>query len=268
MKKSFSQHLLKDKDFLRRIINSADLKPDDIVFEIGAGTGMLTIEAAKKVKKVYAVEMEREIIKKLKGNIKFNNIQNVEIVEKNILNLNFKDYNCKKFKIIGNIPYNITSKILFKLFGEIDKPSSYISCFNKIYLMLQKEVAKRLTAKPSTKAYSPLSLSVQYFADVEILFEVPRQAFYPAPDVDSAFVSFTVRKNLTKIQDPVMFTNVVRTAFQQRRKKIINSLQTLFRDKHKLSECLRKLNIDENSRAENLSFNDFLFLACELNVSN
>lgn len=261
MKKSFGQNLLIDKNYLNKIIKVTNLSKNDTAIEIGAGSGLLTVELAKKVKKVYAIELEREILAKLKNNLKANNLDNVEIIEKSFLSLDLSTITSSSsspLTVIGNIPYNITSKILLKLFGEIDKPSPYLNNINKIYLMLQYEVAKRITAKPNTKDYSPLTLLVQFFSCPEILFEVPANTFYPKPKVNSAFVIFNIKKKLAEISNPFLLKKIIRTAFQQRRKKIINTLSVITDDKKQLSNILKISNINENLRPENLTLEDYI----------
>ena len=263
MKKSFGQHLLTDKNYLRKIIGPIDLKPQDTVLEIGSGTGLLTIELAKIAQKVYAVEIEKTILKKLKENIKINKLDNVEIIELDFLKLDLSSltHNLSPLKIVGNIPYNITSKILLKLFGEIDNPASHLNLLKKAFLMLQYEVANRIVAKPNTKAYSPLTLLVQYFSKPEILFKVPATAFYPVPKVDSAFVVFNIKDKLPQARNQTLLKNIIRIAFQQRRKKLINSLSKLIEDKNLIIKTFDKLNLDHNLRAENLNFENYLALA-------
>ena len=256
MKKSFGQHLLTDKNYLKKIVDAIDLKSDDIVLEIGAGSGLLTKLLARKVKKVYAVEIEREIIKQLKENIELERLTNVEILEINFLKIDLHKFS--PFKIVGNIPYNITSQILLKLFGEIDKPASHLQVLKNVYLMLQLEVAQRVVAKPNTKAYSPLTLLIQYFTEPKILFKVPRNVFFPIPKVDSAFVVFHPKEKSEQVQNPAFLKNIIRVAFQQRRKKIINSLGKLIEDKKDIIEVLDKLHLDCSLRAENLSIDDYM----------
>ena len=258
MKKSFGQNILTDTTFLEKIIDVINLTSDDTVIEIGAGSGFLTILLAKQVKKIFAVEPEMDILKQLNYNIHQNKLKNVEIVEKSFLKVDLGELSNKSFKVIGNIPYNLTSKILLKLFGEIDSPARHLKQLTDVYLMLQCEVAERLIAKPNTKAYSPLTLLIQYFAEPEILFKTPKEAFSPVPKVESAFVHLKVKSKLQHIENPIFLRTVIRSAFQQRRKKIINSLEGLFGDKKNTAEKFNKLNLNYNLRAENLSFVDFL----------
>lgn len=263
MKKRFGQHLLVDKNYLRKILGSLNLESSDYVFEIGSGTGILTCELAKHAKKVIAVELEYSIIKELRENLKSRNIDNVEVIESSFLKLDLNKIlnGSRKWMIVGNIPYNITSQILLKLFGEIDKPQEHLKFFKSIHLMLQKEVAERVVAKPHSKAYSPFTLLVQYFSKPEILFTVPSCAFYPRPKVDSAFVAFHLKEKLQPIMHPEMLKSIIRVSFQQRRKKVINSLNKLIVDKKQIERVFDKLQIDHNLRAENLDFEKYLAIS-------
>ena len=256
MKKSFGQNLLINEKYLQKIIEVTDLKLDDIVLEIGSGSGLLTVLLAKRVKKVFAVEPERNILKSLKYNINQNKLTNIEIVENSFLKIDLCKISNKPFKVIGNIPYNLTSKILLKLFGELDAPASHLKYLEDIYLMLQLEVSERLTAKPNTKAYSPLTLLIQYFTEPEILFKVPSVAFSPAPRVESAFVHLKAKSKLQNIENPILLKNIIKTAFQQRRKKVINALEKIA-DKKFIEQKFDELGLNHNLRAENLTIKDY-----------
>lgn len=261
MKQSFGQHLLVDKNYLNKIINACNLTISDIVVEIGAGSGLLTCELAKIAKKVIAVELEKSILVKLKENLKLKNVNNVEVIESNFLKLDLVKLVNKPFKIIGNIPYNITSKILLKIFGEIDNIAPHFDFLEDVFLTIQKEVALRLTAISGTKAYSPISILVQYFSKPEILFYIPKSVFSPPPKVNSAFVRFQLRRKLTEIKNPKFLKTLIRTAFQQRRKKLVNSLNSLFEDKKQIIETFNKLHLDHNLRAENLNLEQYLAIS-------
>ena len=261
MKKRYGQHLLVDKNHLQKIVNAVNLSPDDIVIEIGAGNGLLTSLLAQKAKTVFAVEVERDILKKLKENINLNKLSNVEIIDSDFLKLDLRKITTRPFIIVGNIPYNITSKILIKLFGEIDNPACHLSLLKNAYLMLQKEVARRIVAKVGTKEYSPLTLMVQYFAEPKILHSVPCAVFYPPPKVDSAFVAFYTREKLQEVKNPALLKSIIRTSFQQRRKMIINSLGKLFKNKSIVKKIFNQVNLDPALRAEDLSFNQYLTIS-------
>ena len=244
MKKSFGQNLLIDEKYLHKIIEVTDLKPDDIVLEIGSGSGLLTVLLAKRVKKFFAVEPERNVLKSLKYNIHQNKLTNVEIVDKSFLKINLCELLNKPFKVVGNIPYNLTSKILLKLCGDWDSPASHLNNLSDVFLMLQLQVAERLVAKPGTKAYSPLTLLIQYFTEPEILFKVPSTAFSPTPKVESAFVHLKVKSKLQYLENPALLKKVIRSAFQQRRKKLVNALEKLFGDKKVVKEKFNELKLD------------------------
>ncbi len=260
MKKSFGQNFLIDQIFLQKIIEAIDVNSEDTVIEIGSGSGLLTALLAEKVKKVFAIEPERDALKKLSVNLSKKKVSNVEVIGGSFLKTDLCKLSDKQFKIIGNIPYNLTSKILLKIFGEYDLPEKHLKQIKSIYLMLQREVAERLIAKPHTKAYSPLSLLIQYFSEPKILFNVPPKAFLPIPKVESTFVCLKPKPSLHNIQNPVLLRKIIKTAFQQRRKKIINSLQGLFADKKELGIKLNELNLNQNLRAEDLSFDQYLLL--------
>lgn len=261
MKKSFGQNFLTDKQYLNKIIENINIPTNSLVLEIGAGSGNLTQLLARKVRSVYAVEVEREAIKKLELCINKYGLSNVQIIDKSFLKLNLEKVSKDPYFVVGNIPYNLSSKILLKLFGEIGKPESHFHLIKKVYLMLQLEVAERLVAKPGSKAYSPLTLLVQYFSNPEILFKVPKHAFYPIPKVDSAFVSFEIKKNVEQVTNPFLLRKVIKTAFQQRRKKIVNPLLALSKDKSTLIEVFSQISVDPNLRAEDLPFKDYLMLS-------
>lgn len=264
MKKRFGQHLLVDKNHLRKIINTINLSQNDIVLEIGAGSGLLTCELAKEVKKILAVEYERSILEKLKVNLQINKLKNVEIVSSNFLKLDLDELLKEPVIVVANIPYNITSKILIKLFGEIDKPAPYLKFLKKVYLMLQLEVAQRVTSKPGTKAYSPLTLLVQYFTEPEILYKVPSRAFFPVPKVDSAFVLFNIKNKLQESKNPPLLKSIIRTCFEQRRKKIINSISRLCSNKNQTIKIFNDIGLDYNLRAEDLNLNQYMLISDSL----
>lgn len=268
MKKSFGQHYLKDNYFLKKIVDEINHKEDDIVLEIGSGSGNLTSLLAKAFKNVYSLEVENDAIRTLEERIKNEKLTNVILLKKSILKLDLQEISKKPFIVVGNIPYNLTSKILFKLFGEIDAPSEHLSLLKSVYLMLQKEVAERLIALPGNKSYSPLSLWIQYFTKPSILFHVSKDAFLPPPKVESAFVKFEIKNKFPEIKDKTFLKQIIRSSFQQKRKKIINSLNKLILDKKLLEKTLYALNIDINMRPECLSFDNYVAISESLKIGN
>lgn len=265
-RKSFGQHLLTDKNHLEKIVSLIDLKNNDTALEIGSGSGILTVPLACIAKKVFAIEPERDILNELKENLKNSNLSNVKIVEKSFLKIDLNQVSDKPFKIVGNIPYNLTSKILIKLFGEIDEIPEHLKFIDEVFLLVQYEVAERLIAKPGTKAFSPLTLLIQYFTEPTILHKVPKQAFTPPPKVESAFVHFKMKEKLAPIKEAKLLKNLIRTTFQQKRKKISNSMSRFFEDKIALENTLNNLKIDKNLRPEDLSFEDYLKISESLSL--
>lgn len=250
-KHKFGQNFLTDAKILDKIIKTADLRKKDEVLEIGAGVGTLTRNLAKKVKKVAAVEIDRELVKVLQTI--FRAAENVEIIKKNILSREFEiaDFIDIKnsYKIIANLPYNITSNFIRKfLSNEKIRPSEMI-------LMVQKEVAERITA--NTGQMSLMSVSCQFYADCELAFLVSRKSFLPIPKVDSAVVKLEIKKSIPKIDEKYFF-QIVKAGFSSRRKKLKNNLaKGLNIQKEEINKIFIKLKFGENIRAQELSVGDW-----------
>lgn len=254
-KKFLGQNFLVDENIARKIVASLEVKPDDYVIEIGPGQSSLTKYLSELTKNFIAVELDKSIAEKLKEEGK------IEVIHKDFLELNFEidlhsftDKN-KKIKIIGNIPYNITSQILFKLFDNSDIIDSAV-------LMMQKEVAKRLDAKPNTKDYGILAIQTQVFTSPKLLFNVSPTAFFPKPRVDSTVVKFTFHKNKYEIENYPLFKELVKSSFGQRRKTMRNSLKKFFEDK-KIS--FDSFNFDFTRRAESVTIDEYILLASQIN---
>ncbi|MDD5005920.1 MAG: 16S rRNA (adenine(1518)-N(6)/adenine(1519)-N(6))-dimethyltransferase RsmA [Candidatus Omnitrophica bacterium] len=256
-KKRFGQSFLTDKNIIRKILARASLSKDDVVLEIGPGQGILTGELAGQVKKVIAVELDKKLYEHL--GLSLRDFHNIDLINSDILEFNLggflkKSRIKKKIKLVGNIPYSITTPILEYVFENIDLLES-------VYLMVQKEFALRLIAKPNTKDYSSISCFTQFHTKPTLLFSVNRTCFKPQPKVDSSFIKLEPRpkgywlKEL-KLKDRKLLFKIIRAAFNQRRKNILNSLSSVL-DKDSLSGILSKLNIDHNLRAENLSIEDY-----------
>ncbi|MDI3502941.1 MAG: rRNA (adenine1518-N6/adenine1519-N6)-dimethyltransferase, partial [Archaeoglobi archaeon] len=195
------QRFLKDSRVLRRIVDYAELKPDDVVLEIGAGTGNLTVLLSERCRKVIAYEKDRELASMIPKK------ENIEVRAEDFLKSDPPEFN----KIVSNLPYSISSPVTFRML-ELE--------FERAVLMYQKEFAMRMVAKPGTKDYSRLSANVQRFFEVELLEIVPRTAFFPRPKVDSAIVRLTPKKE----RDPV-FLELTGKIFRYRRKSIMNNLR-------------------------------------------
>lgn len=253
-KHKLGQNFLTDAKILDKIIKTADLKKDDAVLEIGAGIGTLTKELAGKVKKVIAVEIDKELVKVLRRI--FSRTGNIEIIEKSVLSREFKVADFKdiknSYKVVANLPYNITSCFIKKFLSEIDiRPKEMI-------LMVQKEVAERIIAKPGQT--SLLSVSCQFYADCELAFFVNKKSFYPVPKVDSAVIKLKIKDNKPKIDEKYFF-QIVKAGFSSRRKKLKSNLSKgLDIKKEDIDKIFIKLKFKENIRAQELSVNDWIKL--------
>lgn len=256
-KKSLGQNFLFDPSILGRLVDTSHVTADDTVVEIGPGHGSLTAILAGIAGKVIAIELDDNLFIKLQE--KFSGSGNVVLVHGDALTYAYETL--EPFKVVANIPYYITTPIIFRLMEAGKRLLS-------MTLTIQKEVAQRITAGPNTKAYGILSIAVQYAAITEFGFIIPREAFKPVPKVDSAVIHLTMRKTPKVIvKDEKFFFTVVRTAFAQRRKTLSNSLKPLSPD---IREELIDAGIDPRRRAETLTIEEFAALADNLkkNIDN
>ena len=254
--KRLGQSFLEDRNITAKIVAISDIKSDDIVVEIGSGLGIMTAMIAMEAEKVIALEVDKYMVDILREELK--NHSNVEIVQTDVLKYDFSsdhpEHPSKKLKVIGNIPYNISSQILFRLIEFRDNISSMI-------LMFQKEVAERITASPGTKEYGILSVIVSMYTKPSLEMTVPGSCFYPKPNVDSSVLKMTVREvPLFNIKNPDFFSKLVKLAFSKRRKTLLNNLtgSDLFKSPKKdVAEILELLGIDSNRRGETLTAEEF-----------
>ena len=254
--KGLGQHFLIDKGVLAKIVAAADLQPDDNVLEIGPGLGVLTLELAKRAKKVVAVEKDPRLIPILKENL--TNHKNVEIVQKDVLKIgnwnlieNWK-LEIGNYKVVANLPYYIASPTI-RMFLEMEEQPKLM------VLMVQKEVAKRITAKPPKM--SILAVSVQFYAEAKIISYVSKKSFRPRPKVDSAIIKIIPKAQSIQTPDVCMFFNIVKTGFAQPRKQLVNNLSTgLSIGKEQIKKWLLKNNIKPTQRAETLTMENWLNL--------
>ena len=247
-KKSLGQHFLIDKNVAKKITES--LKPiTKNVLEIGPGTGILTSFLLKKKYNLILVEIDDESVAFLINSLL---VDEKIIIKKDFLKLDLSAiFSGNNFSIIGNFPYNISSQILFKIIENKQLVSDMCGMF-------QLEVAKRICEKPGTKVYGILSVLTQAYFETNFLFTVSKNLFYPAPNVESAVISLKRRENFYLKCNELLFFRVVKLSFQQRRKKVRNSLKTL-----NLSNNLREDAIFDK-RPEQLSVNDFIKLTCSI----
>lgn len=247
-KKSLGQNFLFDPLLLSRIIDAGGITRDDAVVEIGPGPGKMTELLAQRAKSVLAIELDTGLYELLKTEL--SGYFNLEIINMDVLQYPFAQQ--EPFKVVANIPYYITTPIIFHLLESRSKLQS-------MTLTIQKEVAERIVALPGGKDYGVLSLSVQYYADPAIQFIIPKEAFRPMPKVDSAVIRMDIReKPPVQVKDEKMLFRIIRAAFSQRRKTLSNSLKPLIPD---CRDLLVKADIDPIRRAETLSIQDFARLA-------
>jgi 16S rRNA (adenine1518-N6/adenine1519-N6)-dimethyltransferase len=258
-KKYLSQSFLSDPSIAAAIISTAELSSEDVVLEIGAGLGALTIPLARTVKKVYAVEKDRQLIDLLKTELLANHILNCDIISKNILQmdfLHFTEYAGPKITVIGNLPYNISSQIIIKLIQLRHK-------FERAIFMFQKELAQRIAARPGGKQYGRITALLRYCADIRTLLHVRSSAFYPPPKVDSAVVEIKFKPTTGYgPHDEAMLFAVIKAAFGNRRKTLKNALTAsgLEINSQTALRALSAAGIDPSRRAETLEPADFISL--------
>ena len=262
-RKELGQNFLKDTQVAERIVERADLVPDDVVLEIGAGLGVMTIAAARKAGKVIAVEKDRQLVPLLRAELLVHGFSHVRICEENILSVPLTQLagpDSLPLVVIGNLPYNISSQIVVKLIQERQR-------VNRAVLMFQKELAERLCAGPGTKVYGRLSVILQYCADLTYLFDVRATQFHPRPKVDSAVLGIRFKSHILQpVNDEQLFARVVQAAFGQRRKTLRNSLSGGFLplDSSSAVKVLEACGIDPRRRAETLSVQEFVMLTNEV----
>lgn len=244
-KKHLGQHFLKDENIAKKIADTLSLKGYENILEVGPGMGVLTKFLLEKDITTYVIEIDTESVEYLKAN--YLNLA-PRIIEKNFLKYNLKEiFNDNQFAIIGNFPYNISTQIVFKALEMRDQIPEFSGMF-------QKEVAARICEKEGSKVYGILSVLVQAFYDAEYVFTVPPEVFDPPPKVNSGVLRLTRKNNFKLPCNEKLFFKVVKTAFQQRRKTLRNSLKTL-----NLSDSLRE-DVIFGKRPEQLSVQEFINL--------
>ena len=260
-RKSLGQNFLVDANIIRKIIAAADLSKDDLVVEIGPGLGAMTVPLAQAADQVVAVEIDRGLAAVLSQVL--DGAGRVDIIVADALKTDFDALVLEKsdgrfgfgrqpYKLVANLPYYITSPLLVRLLGEKYNISELV-------VMVQQEVASRLTATPGTKDFGILSVAVQYYSEVSLLFRLPGSVFYPSPAVESGVVRLKVRPPLVKPLDEDAFFKVVRAAFAKRRKTLLNALTSsgFEIDKSSWQLILKHAAIDPNRRGETLSLAEF-----------
>ena len=261
--KSLGQNFLIDEEVIKKIVDSSKIEKDDLVIEIGPGLGTLTKYLLEKAQKVICIELDKKMVKIL--NDRFSLYNNFEILNQDVLKVDLKNIienekknnGVKNVKVVANLPYYITTPIIMKLLEEeLDLES--------ITVMVQKEVADRLIAIPSKKETGAITYTVYYYAEAENIVEVPNNSFIPEPEVNSKVIKLNIRKEpKVKIEKKEVMFRIVKCAFMQRRKTLLNALVNtkVFINKEEGIKILNKLGLNPNIRAENLKLEDYANIA-------
>ncbi len=247
-RKRFGQNFLTDQSIIEQIVYHFHPKQGENIVEIGPGLGAITIPLLKAAEKMQAVELDRSLIPKIAAQCE--TIGDITIHQGDALKFDFTALGTTPIRLIGNLPYNISTPLIFHLIKQI-------SSIHDMHFMLQKEMVDRICAQPGNKDYGRLSVMIQYHCTTQKLFTIPPSAFSPPPKVQSALVRLTPHKKIPHpAQDHEQLAEVVRIAFNQRRKTLRNSLKTLLDNTQ-----FNNLEIDSNKRPEQLSVSDFVRLA-------
>ena len=252
--KKYGQNFIFDKNLLLAIIKDSQITKQDEILEIGPGAGTLTKIIAENSKKVVSYEIDENLREILSQNL--SGVQNLKIIFADALKTDIKQIENNfsgNYKIVANLPYYITTPLIFKFVEQTKKVDS-------ITIMVQKEVAERLVAKQGTKDYGTITIMLDFYGNVKILRQVPRRMFVPAPNVDSAVVQIDMQKNKYNC-DEQLFKKIVHSAFSMRRKTLVNNLsQGLGLSKAKIEEMLTKANLPTSVRGEQLSTSQYVLL--------
>ena len=255
-KKKYGQNFLKDKNKVKKKVDSADIKDNSLVIEVGPGGGILTTELSLKADNVLCYEIDLELKPILENKFSKNNVKIIfdDFLNRNIEN-DIEKYNYDNLYFISNVPYYITTPILMKLINSSLN-------FDKIVIMVQEEVGERFSAKPNSKDYSSITVFLNYYFDVKKEFKVNRLEFNPVPNVDSEVISFTRKKELLKLKDKELFFKLVKDSFKFKRKNIRNNLKGYNLDI--IDRVLKNNNLDLTSRAEQLPIEVFVEMSNKL----
>ena len=252
-KKSLGQNFLTDKNIIQSIINVGNITKESVVLEVGPGTGNLTeFILKKKPKKIFVVEKDKNLVDLLNKKFK----EKINIINEDILKFKLNSISNENLIIYGNLPYNISTKILFKWIAEQEKFLSR----EKLILMFQKEVADRILAKTNSKNYGRLSIISNWKLDIKKEFNISSKCFFPKPKVDSTLLSFVPKKNFFYIKNPKNLEKITRIFFNQRRKMIKNPLKQIFKNPEKI---IRDLELNTNLRPQNLNHLTYLNITKE-----
>ena len=256
-KKQFGQNFISDDHLLAKIVEAAEITPEDIVIEIGPGAATLTAALAEKAKQVIAIEIDSDLLPIIERRMR--GYANFELVAGDAMRMDFDGlaakYGAGKYKVVANLPYYITTPIVMRFLEEGFRVSELV-------IMVQKEVADRFLAQPGTKTYGAITAAINYYGSVSRAFNVPRTMFTPRPEVDSSIVKIKCYENKPfAADDEKLLRRVIKAAFGQRRKTLNNALKALNLPKEELDEALKAAEIDASLRGETLSIEEFVRLS-------
>ena len=263
VKKQYGQNFLLDDNILKNIVKSAELKKDTNVIEIGPGLGFLTNYLQQATTNVLCYEIDEQMVEHL-NELNYNiSIINDDFLKRN-LNKDFKNIfdNSNNITLVANLPYYITTPILLKVLEETTR-------IDKMIVMMQTEVAKRLCGKPSTKDYNALSVLIQYFTNPRIIFNVSPKSFFPEPNVESSVVMIEKKEEpLLEVENLDFFLKFNRNIFAQRRKTLYNNIQKAYNyDKGLIKKIIKENNLDESVRSEELDVSQIVKLANDFYIN-
>ena len=259
-KKKFGQNFLTDQTVIERIVSSAGQLENKSILEIGGGSGNLTKHLIKaKPKDLIVVEIDKDYIEIL-GKIMQNSSIKTTLISDDILKTDIYSYFSEPPVIFGNLPYNVSTKILAKLLDPTNDKNNW----EKLFLMFQLEVANRIVAKPNTKQYGRLSLFSQFYSLPSLEFQIPKTSFFPIPKVESALVKFQSNCKYYNKHNSALFKDIIKKSFQGRRKMIKNTLKTSYKN---ISQLMAISDIPENSRPENITLQQFCYLTDAIDKS-
>lgn len=256
-KKQFGQNFISDDHLLAKIVEAAEITPEDVVIEIGPGAATLTAALAEKAAQVIAIEIDKDLFPIIERRMA--GYSNFELVAGDAMKVDFDalaaKYGAKRYKVVANLPYYITTPIVMRFLEEGFRVSELV-------IMVQQEVADRFLANPGTKAYGAITAVINYYGSVSRAFNVPRTMFTPRPEVDSSIVKIKCYENKPfEADDEKLLRRVIKAAFGQRRKTLNNALKALNLPKDELDKALQMAGIDAARRGETLSVEEFVCLS-------
>lgn len=263
-KKKYGQNFLIDPNIVQKIAKVSEVDKNTGVIEIGPGIGAMTEVLCMQAKKVICFEIDEDMVNILNEELNFDNLEivNIDFLKVDLDNYFNKFNDCEKVVVVSNLPYYITTPIIFKLL-------QYSKNIYKMVFMVQKEVSLRLTAKPNCKDYGSLSVLIKLNGDMKREFIVTRNCFYPAPNVDSEIVSMLISKNDCSVKNKPIFEKFIQNCFEMKRKTLVNNITNKYSiSRDEITEILKHYNLSESVRSESLTLDQFINIYNELINNN